>query len=314
MDSSIFFNEPTVIDHSYIDRTGRLIGGSVNPSFVITGAVSNAENVVLDFSFGKHKLKHLIDDEHGGFDHKCWVALGWSGTTRIAAAEDGGYLSPAFLLESTEDIEIVVETPHVIVKAPKSAFRFFYGLAGTDLTIYGYARTAMEQYLNDSMDRFNVSVTMGANPIASKSEEPEMFRYVHGLKASSSWGCQNIAHGHLSFIEIDSYATNVRQIAMSIAKTLDNTIFINQDNYSIDPVTGGVMISYESNDRGRFEMIIKPMAQQKYVVMETETTIEHIIEYVAAKFEPQLKSINATRLYVSEGLSKGAVVDLYHKD
>ncbi|MNC56960.1 hypothetical protein D3C75_1065880 [compost metagenome] len=52
----------------------------------------------------------------------------------------------------------------------------------------------------------------------------------------------------------------------------------------------------------------------KFIVLETETTIEHIIEYVAAAFKPQLQSLKATRLYVSEGLSKGALMEIYHDE
>ncbi|MNI50752.1 hypothetical protein D3C73_1054410 [compost metagenome] len=90
---------------------------------------------------------------------------------------------------------------------------------------------------------------------------------------------------------------------------MDNTIFISAENYSRSEYFHE--IHYESQTRGAFSMEM-PIARpfHKFVVLETETTIEHIIEYVAALFKPQLQSLKATRLYVSEGLSKGALLTM----
>lgn len=313
-DSSIFFNEPTVIDHSFIAGDGGCYGGSVNPSFYVTGAVSEQENVVLDFSSGKKRIKEWIDDNDNGFDHKCWIVRGVSNFDSVYAVEDRMRVDDWDYLASAQDPDrvLTVSTRRLIITAPKSAFRFMLNDAKF-AEVYKAAETEMRLWLEAKMSEFTFDVKMCANAVPSTIKPYQLFRYVHGLKKSTSWGCQNIAHGHLSYIDCDTPKEVdpefKEQILKSIAKTLDNTIFISAENYSKNEYFH--TISYTSQTRGDFTMelpVQRPF--HKFVVFETETTIEHIIEYVAALFKPQLKSLKATRLFVSEGLSKGALMNL----
>ena len=315
--SSIFINEPTIVDHSYIDQTGRIVGGSINPSFIVTGQVTSDENVVLDFSTAKKRIKDLIDDDDNGFDHKCWVIQGFSNLVYVVEASTNSPLSDWGYLSSSKDPNLVIEvsTSEFSIKAPKSAFRFVERNEIDCLrTANEYIEAAMRDWLEFNMPGFEVVVEIREHAIPfNEGSEVEMFRYVHGLKRSSSWGCQNIAHGHLSFIDFDcipngAHPELIQSTKASIARQLNDTIFISAENLSQDEHT--VKIGYESTTRGRFEMTLKRGAQQKFVVLETETTIEHIIEYVAARFESQLQSVSATTLYVSEGLNKGAALKL----
>lgn len=313
-DSNIFFNEPTVIDHSFIAGDGGVYGGSVNPSFRVGGVVDPQENVVLDFSSGKKLIKELIDDNDNGFDHKCWIVRGVSNFDSVydVVAKQG--IGDWDYLASGQDPDkiLTVSTRRVIITAPKSAFRFMLNEQGFT-NVYDAAETEMKLWLEHNMPGFGVGVSMHANPVPSTIKPYQLFRYVHGLKKSTSWGCQNIAHGHLSYIDIDT-PNDVdpefkEQMLKAIARTLDNTIFISAENYTRSEYFHE--IRYNSQTRGEFSMelpVTRPF--HKFVVLETETTIEHIIEYVAASFKTQLQSLKATRLYVSEGLSKGAVMDL----
>lgn len=321
MSSSIFFNEPTVIDHSYIDEIGRIVGGSVNPSFTVTGAVSSDENVVLDFSSGKKRIKDAIDDNDNGFDHKCWIVRGISQIRSITVTDqtdDLTMLSWSWLTSAADgDVKLTVTTPQITIVAPKNAFRFVANSQDGNSIYSSNIHTAitkeMTEWLNSELPEFTFDVEMRIAPVPSTIQEHQLFRYVHGLKRSSSWGCQNIAHGHLSYIDVEAPNADLKnQILMSIAKDLDNTIFINSENLTQNEHF--TTIEYESQVRGTFMMWLNRMTQHKYVVLETETTIEHIIEYVAAKYSTQLQLISATKLYVSEGLSKGAVLELNFKD
>lgn len=313
--STIFINEPTVVDHSYITGSGRIVGGSVNPTFLVTGEVTEDENVVLDFSKAKKELKRWIDDNDNGFDHKCWIVQHVSQLISVVDLNTKENVGDWSYLASSSDPDrlLAVSTPMLQLRAPKSAFRFVMNQSG-ERDVNRAVATAMESWLKEHMPEFSIRVLMRENPIPVDHNEhtTHPFRYVHGLKHSSSWGCQNIAHGHLSFIAIDGQwggsKTAIDSVTASIARQLNDTVFISAENYDRDEYF--VNIGYESTSRGRFEMSINRAAQQKYVVLETETTIEHIIEYVAANFKTQLKSVGATRLYVSEGLSKGAVLEL----
>lgn len=323
-ESSIFFNEPTVIDHSFIAGDGGCYGGSVNPSFIVSGAVDPQENVVLDFSSGKKRIKECIDDNDNGFDHKCWVIRGVS---NFDSVYDGDSQKTIYwpdrdaswkYLASDQDPDrvITVATRRLLITAPKSAFRFVLN-EGNFADPYIAVKHEMKSFLEQKMPEFSFDVQMHAHAVPSTVKSHQLFRYVHGLKNSSSWGCQNVAHGHLSFIDVTTPADVdpefKEQILKSIAKTLDNTIFASAENYTKTEYFHE--IRYQSQTRGEFSMSL-PVARpfHKFMVLETETTIEHIIEYVAQAFKTQLKSIKATRLYVSEGLSKGAVLDLNYED
>lgn len=317
--STIFINEPTVVDHSFIDRQGRIVGGSVNPTFLVTGEVSADENVVLDFSKAKARIKALIDDPDNGFDHKCWVVQGFSKIIYVRDTISGEHINDWDYLASAQDPNrpIAVHTASLYIQAPKSAFRFVtytgYLVMNNQpqpRNVNAYIVPAMEQWLNANMPTFSVEVKMREHAIpVTPDRSVHLFRYVHGLKHSSSWGCQNIAHGHLSFIDVDAQHQEAASTVLgSIARDLDETIFISAENFVQDEYF--INISYESQTRGPFTMGISKTAAQKFVVLETETTIEHIIEFVAARYKTQLKSIGATHLYVSEGLSKGAQLKL----
>ena len=67
---TMFFSQPTVIDHAYIDQEGRVVGGSFNPDFLVTGEIDPKEKVVIDFGTGKKQIKALIDHKEFGYDHK----------------------------------------------------------------------------------------------------------------------------------------------------------------------------------------------------------------------------------------------------
>ena len=318
--SSIFFNEPTVVDHSFIAGDGGCYGGSVNPSFYVTGAVDTQESVVLDFSSGKKRIKDLIDDNDNGFDHKCWIVRGVSNFDGVDDTESRKSIywpdrdeSWKYLASDQDpDRMITVTTRRLVITAPKSAFRFVLNEAQIP-DIYNAVQAEMKVWLESKMPEFAFEVRMQANAVPSTIKPYQLFRYVHGLKNSTSWGCQNIAHGHLSYIDVET-EKNVdpefkEQILKSIAKTLDNTIFISAENYSKSEYFH--VIEYESQTRGKFTMEM-PIARpfHKFIVLETETTIEHIIEYVAEAFKPQLQSIKTTRLFVSEGLSKGSMMNI----
>lgn len=312
LESQIVFNEPTVIDHSFIAGDGCIYGGSVNPSFIVSGSVDPTENVVLDFSSGKQQIKKWIDAERGGFDHKCWIIPGISGILSIDRADGTRVLDWNSLSSLTDNDELLtVTTTQIIITAPKSAFKIFTNAAGYS-AVYQAATAEITDWLTFNMPEFTFEVQMLTNPATWTRGPYSLFRYVHGLKDSTSWGCQNIAHGHLSYIQIEAPKTtdveSVKNACASIARDLDNTVFVNAANFKSDLYQR--TIQYTSTSRGKFSMSFHQTSAHKLVVLETETTIEHIVEFVAAKYSTLLKSLNATRLHVSEGLTKGAVLTL----
>ena len=67
-------------------------------------------------------------------------------------------------------------------------------------------------------------------------------------------------------------------------------------------------LTYTSMTRGDFSMEFHN--DEDYVLFNTDTTVENIVEYVAEKYKDELISAKVTSVYVSEGLSKGAMIKL----
>lgn len=280
--SSMWLGDTTNIDYSYINECGQIVGGSIRPKFEVTGNVDPVEQVVVDFSAIKKTIKKLIDDPEKGFDHKMW----W--------IDDLSYGEIEY-----KDGMVFVKTPCVEISGPENIVRRVS------------KPTELVDYLTEELDKLypGVNIKLDYYPTYTFDVMPQMntqahsFRYVHGLRESTSWGCQNIAHGHLSYLaaEVEGDPLAANMLLSQIAVDLDNTIFIWEKNN-----TASKKIEYECS-RGHMQMQV---VQQKSVLLGTESTVEHLVDYVAEEWSDLLKHVNIKKLYVSEGLSKGAVVTL----
>ncbi len=309
MRSNMFLVEPTVIDHAYIDTMGRVVGGSFNPDFIIGGEVDPVEKVVVDFSTVKKKIKALIDDRENGFDHKLWIIKNCS-NARYELSDDGQ--------------RIRIATPYVDLSLPRNAVKILeLATCYTDSEIGAEFSSYLRKELNQAYKGVNVSVSvvnkarpqlmgrdMDGRPLFATAHA--MFTYVHGLKDSTSWGCQNNSHGHLSFVQVfaqESSAAHLKLqgVASRIANYLDGTVFINRANLvSTHPHLHEIEYTTE---RGLFKAKYDDQSI-RVVILDTETTIEYLVEFVLSVFRTELEKAGVHALYVSEGLSKGAMVIL----
>lgn len=288
--SSIFLSDLTVVDHGYIDNKGRVIGGSFNPGFIITGSIDPIENVVVDFSTIKKDVKGLIDRHidniyENGFDHKIWFIEGYSLGTIGSSDHANRY---------------VIKTPAVELEIPADAIKYIkqighdinYSIEYIGIQLAAYVK----KYLSEKYPLINVNVECFNNiniHTINKEYPYEYFTYSHGLKDSTSYGCQNNSHGHLSFIQ----HSDVR-VVYTIAAELNNVIFINKDNIVFED-NETLDIRYTTT-RGLFFASYNK-ALNKIIVLPNETTIEHLAEYIKHRF-------GITDFYVSEGLSKGTFI------
>ena len=316
MRSSMFLNQPTVIDHAYIDNEGYIVGGSFNPCFTISGKVDPVEKVVVDFSTVKKSLKAAIDDRENGFDHKLWILPQWS---NCAVTQLNGDM-------------LHIVTPHVTLDLPSNAVKFLHHAADYSLNSCG---NDLRLYLDHALGKVYPDVEVSI--LVKNSQSPQLypldddddgrldfqnieFRYQHGLKDSTSWGCQSLAHGHLSFIQLfyrhdlsdgvrdrDDTDDDVHFLLERMKSYIDGATFINTENIAPAFVSGNTAIEY-TTERGFFRAEYDRSC--KLIVLNTETTIEYIVEHVVEHFREDLKTVNASHIFVSEGLSKGAVIQL----
>ena len=276
--SSMWLGDTTNIDYSYINELGEIVGGSIRPKFVVTGKVDPVEQVVVDFSAIKKAIKKLIDDPERGFDHKMWWIDGVSRGT----------------IEYVNGM-VYVKTPCVEISGPENIVRRV--TSESELEDYLTAELSKQYPGVDIEIECHATYTFDVMP--QMNTNTHSFRYVHGLRESTSWGCQNIAHGHLSYLaaEVDGDTLAANMLLSKIAANLDNTVFIWENN-NVSPRK----IEYTCS-RGEMKMEV---LNQKTVVLGTESTVEHLVDYVAQEWGDELEKVNIKKLYVSEGLSKGA--------
>ena len=295
MRSTLFFGEGhlTVIDHAYIDEAGDIIGGSIAPSFTVTGDIEENEQVVIDFSKCKKRIKEIIDDKTHGIDHKLIVG-DFSNITAQTTLPNG---------------HVRIETPKWVIEGPQNMFHVC-DLESYEDYLEAYIGDFVSEHLQEELPGVIVQAMGGFKPVIMPWHHSySMFRYTHGLKSSSSWGCQNIAHGHLSYItiEADNYPA-AAVLQQKIAADLDNTMFVYNENLDV-----GNVISY-TTERGNFKLSPKLRSHcetfGKLDVLKTETTIENLVSYVANRYIAELRAVKANAIYISEGLAKGAMIEI----
>lgn len=310
MESKMFLVQPTVIDHAYIDHDGCVVGGSFNPDFVIGGKVDAKEKVVVDFSTVKKTLKAHIDDREQGFDHKLWLMPGYS----------------KYQVEHVSPDMLCIKTPNVQLDLPRNAIKVLpHAVAYTEEEIEVELFLYLQECMGRSYPGIDIDIrvhnsaipqTITPNPqtIAGLGSHIETFTYNHGLKDSTSWGCQNIAHGHLSFLQVfyerGRIGDTVNPIGLcrSISEYLDGTTFVYTDNVVPSKEPGVVTMEYET-ERGYFRAEYRRYGH-KVVVLDTETTVEYLVSHVRDVFGERMRNARIRKLFLSEGLSKGAMVEL----
>lgn len=284
--SSMFLRNVTCIDHAFVDGAGFIEGGSYHQEIIVTGEVDEYEQVVVDFSAVKKQIKAIIDDRENGFDHKLWIIEGFSS----CKVDDlgGGYVK--------------VTTPKHELTAPWNALKIIEHSNWRTNPVQAI-ESQMQKELEDGLNKANGVDYIRVNLRLTKEvfgQAPVTFTYFHGLKNSSSWGCNNIAHGHTSFVEVyDDLGDRVTEVEKLIAHYLDGAMLIFKEN-----LVAPNKIAYET-PRGKFTLTFTD--DVKHIIMDSETTIENIVEHVCSELKPIFDYYAVSRVFISEGLQKGAL-------
>lgn len=298
--STLFLNKITVIDHALINQEGLIKGGSYNLSVKVSGEVKGEEQVVVDFSKLKSSIKHLIDDNERGYDHKLWFIRGYSDGDVVISSEGG----------------VSIKTPSCEMNIPENALKVFYSEYSWESliqTVEVELENYLTYFLNELYPDINIKVSVSLDEdcyVPNDSVDVVEFRYIHGLKNSSSWGCQNIGHGHLSFIAFEyNNSQSIKGFDLDTLLELEDVfidlhnVFIFDENIiSSDPEY--TTISYRT-ERGTFSASYKN-ACYNIIVMNKETTIENILDWFVEQYSGELSRLDVQNVYISEGLQKGS--------
>jgi 6-pyruvoyl-tetrahydropterin synthase len=158
------------------------------------------------------------------------------------------------------------------------------------------------------------------------------FSYTHGLKKSTSMGCRNIVHGHLSYIqlvgsakvcatkEFVEYTAKVSDLCNSIASDLNCAHFAHKENLVVSDDGSTLQDKYNADGRGEFAAVISAKSDipshknggtsqslfSKTVEVDDESTIENLTRYIFDTYKEELLGLDICTIYVSEGLHKGS--------
>ena len=281
MTPALFFRNLTCLDFGYIDNRGKVRGESFHVSVSVRGQVSKEESVILDFSAGKKKIKNIIDDMETGYDHKLLVF----------SFSDVTYISPA---SSYCNKNVIIKTPLLEAFIPKNAVRV---CTSSNSNMILAIEEDLELLLKANLPEFDFNVSL--SELGFSEVGPTYFNYSHGLKSSTSLGCQNIFHGHASFIEVtDKEGSFDDSLAESIKYLFHNKVLVFKENI-VESRQGYTLIKVDTKDRGVMSCLY---SGHDVLILDTETTIEFMAQHVIQNLGDKLKGYTVS---ISEGLQKG---------
>lgn len=306
----MYYSELSVIDGATIDTQGWLIGQSVNPSVRIVGKLLGEEQVIADFSSAKKDIKAIIDDKQTGLDHKLWI-----------------FSNSNCEIENAPGVRLHVSTPIIDAIVPSNGIVNIRRAAGSfddvssvvcawlDVHVLSELKKRWPEKYNglERLEFFDGNhMTIPRLTHDGISERTE-FRYTHGLAKSTSWGCQLIVHGHLSYVVVVS-KNGFRDFAWEekIAALLHNAYIVSNEHIVETPEgSESIGIRYDSMSRGLMSLMIN----QKNVALggsgdvfitQDEPTIENIVKEVVELFREEMLTSGVASVYISEGSNKGA--------
>lgn len=128
-----------------------------------------------------------------------------------------------------------------------------------------------------------------------------MFPYTHGLNNSTSYGCKNIAHGHLSYVSLQSkvdvtapvilnasgkddseanifkHQVQVNKLALEISNFLFNAHFVHDINLIEGEPESNTTLEGYTNERGTFEMVLpSKYFLEKLAIGDNIRNLEHV--------------------------------------
>lgn len=312
----MFFSQLSVIDGAFIDHKGWIIGESYNPAVRLYGALTAGERVIADFSSCKKHLKEIFDHRDNGLDHKLWI-----GHESNVVVENVGACSPSG--DKYEAVQVL--TPHISMQVPMDGIRRVRANAFSPEAqnvadwlasyVLGELRHRGEyKGAYEDLDRVEFSRMISPELPYETKRKPTEFKYTHGLARSTSWGCNLIAHGHRSYIQLrglnGTTSPELEALEQKMADYLDNKYLANQEHITM--LGSKTLIRYTSAMRGVMTLdLLSEYANSQLVILDDEPTIENIASFLAETFAKDLEDAAVVGMYVSEGSNKGAFVHIY---
>lgn len=279
--ATLFVNNLTVIDFSYLHATRGMVGESWIVDLELTGELDHA-GMVFDFGLIKKQIKAYIDD---CLDHKLAVPVD----------------SPALKqFQAEPSIHLVWHYPMGVIdmQAPVCSTAVIEAATITRAKVTEWLKQQIRSLLPANISGFEL--TLRAEDLGTAP----FYHYSHGLKKHDG-NCQRIAHGHRSAIEI--FENNARSrywekmwadrwddIYLGTREDLQQTIHIEG--------TPHYVFNYTSA-QGEFTLTIP---EDHCYLVDTDTTVEYLAEHIAHALAEEAPN-RQFLVRAFEGVDKGAL-------
>ncbi|WP_428240112.1 6-pyruvoyl trahydropterin synthase family protein [Gynuella sp.] len=274
--ASLFVEELTVMDFSYLHALRGIVGESWIVDIILEGELNN-EGMVFDFGLVKKEIKHAIDE---GMDHKFLIPASIAGLQIVEDDEDF-----RFCFENVTGMKLCYRSPREAVY-----------LLEADRINTETVTPILEKHLKTIVPAnvSNVKVKLRAQEI-----EGAYYHYSHGLKKHQG-DCQRICHGHRSPIKIFIDGKRSGEEEFIIAKQWQDIYLVTrEDVLHQDGIY--ITLGYEA-EQGYFELTL-PKASCDF--MSGDSTVEliavHLAEHIKERHPNKKVEVQAY-----EGYKKGA--------
>lgn len=300
-EAKIFIRNATILDCAVLFPEVGPRGRSWHVDLLWIGETDET-GVVFDFSLAKKAAKETIDRH---FDHRLMVPESSirqmpEGRTLVCSPFRTPAINSCFAL-NTYDQALAVVGDNVIREMTEGL-----SVRQLEALLASYILASSPQNVK------NVIVTLRSHEEEKKNH---YFSYAHSLRKHFG-NCQRF-HGHSNVIEIFSEGHLDLQKSEAAAKFLDAGYLVTQDylaNDSKDPLFDSLLTSFPELSAAQNELthVIYDGTQGKVAVMipksavhllQSESTIENIAEYVHRTFELD----KTVQVVAYEGLAKGSI-------
>ena len=301
--TKIFIQNVTLLDCAVLTPSCILPTGKSWYVDIIWEGKKDENGFVFDFSLAKKNAKQTIDNE---FDHKILIH-----TEQICYQSENKIIAAQTHASNLKNTSFAINTyPSAIKKLPKSVL---IELAKANVSLLEKEISA-QILKNSPRNIINVSVILREH---EKKSAENYFAYTHSL-CKHCGNCQRY-HGHSNVIEILKNGEMDAQKSAEMAKNLNNKYIISKhylDKKWDAPLVKEILtflphISHAKDDfiaaqyMGSQGQVSVLLPRKHVLLLEEESTIENIAEYVRQQFPFIPDEHIEVRAY--EGLSKGSI-------
>ncbi len=279
--SSLFVDQLTTLDFSYLCPTQGLVGETWLVDLILSGHL-DAEGMLFDFGAIKTEIKSQLE---AWVDH-CLLVPALCDAVSVHNAQ--GTTEARIELDQGEQIHC---------RAPAASIVDLPVAAITPELLTPLACKHIEPVLPDNIT--GVQITLYPQTI-----EGAWYRYSHGLKKHKG-NCQRIAHGHRSRLRVDLDGQRQEPVERRIAQQWDTVYLGSREDITSQETIDGQQY-YRFSYRSRQGDFMLQLPASHCHLMDTDTTVEHIANHLAAQVAHENPGCNV-RVLACEGYRKGAI-------